>query len=177
MAIKVINSQGTKIFLVAPPATPWATCGDAISALKAGKVITCPQSLGEITETRQVTEYKCLSSNETAKALGAVSRSSFEIAVLLDVEDRAGQMLLRSNFRDNIPLIMGIEYDGVMLYFNIGVSGVGTSIEQDSAITTKFSIEISSDIHECSTKNLASHPVVNNSIQVVNNGTIVVNTH
>jgi len=177
MAINVINSQGTKLFLVSPPATPWATCGDAITALKAGKVIACPQSLGEVAETRQVTEYKCLSSNETAKALGAISRSSFEVMVLLDVDDRAGQQMLRDNFRNNTPLIMGIEYDGVMLYFNIGVSGVGTSIEQDAAISTKFSIEISSDIHECSTKNLASHPVVNNSIQVVNNGNVVVNTH
>ena len=85
--------------------------------------------------------------------------------------------MLRSAFRDNTPAIMGIEYGDVFLYFNIGVSATGTSIEQDAAITTKFSIEISSDIHECSTKNLIAHPVVNNGIIVTNNGLPVVNTH
>jgi hypothetical protein len=177
MAINVLNSQGTKIYLVKPPTTPWATCGEAITALKAGGTITCPQSLGEVAETRAVTEYKCLSSNESTKALGAISRSSFDIAVLLDPADKGGQLMLRDNFRNNTPLVMGIEYGGAMLYFNIGVSGVGTSIEQDAAITTKFSIEISSDIHECSTANLTSHPVVNNGIIVVNNGIPVVHTH
>jgi len=177
MSIKVINSQGIKLYLVAPPATPWSTCGGAIAALKAGKTVMCPQSLGEIAEARAVTEYKCLSSNESAKSLGAVGRASFEVAVLLDPEDKAGQLALRSAFRDNTPLIMGIEYGGAFLYFNIDVSSMGTTIEQDAAITTKFSIEISSDIHECSTANLTSHPVVNNSISVVNNGIPVVHTH
>lgn len=177
MSIKVINSQGTQLYLVAPPTTPWVTCGDAIAALKAGKTIDCPQSLGEVAETRAVSEYKCLSSNESSKSLGAVSRAAFDVEVILNPDDRAGQMMLRDNFKNNTPLVMGIAYEGAMLYFNIAVSGVGTSIAQDTAITTKFTIEIASDIHECSTANLTSYPVVNNSIVVTNNGAPVVNTH
>jgi hypothetical protein len=177
MSISVTNSQGVKLYLATPPTTPWTTCGEAVTALKAGNTIACPQTIGEIAESRVVSEYKCLSSNESAKSLGAVGRASFEVNVLLDPEDRSGQMALRANFRNNTPLIMGIEYGSTFIYFNIGVSGMGTTIEQDAAISTKFTIEISSDIMECSTGNLTAHPVVNNGIDIVHNGIPVVNTH
>jgi hypothetical protein len=176
MSIDVTNSQGVKLYLATPPSTPWATCGEAITGLKAGNTITCPQSVGELGESREVNEYKCLSSDESAKSLGAVGRASFDVDVLLDPEDRSGQMALRSNFRDNKPLVMGIEYEGTFIYFNIGVSGMGTAIEQDAAISTKFTIEISGDIMECSTANLISYPIVNNGIIIVHNGIPVVNT-
>jgi len=178
MPIKTINSQGTKLYLVDQPSTPWANCGAAVAALRAGSKIVCPQSLGEINESRAVTEYKCLSSNESSKALGAVSRSSFDVQVILDPEDRLGQFKLQGAFRDNTPLIMGIEYEGVMLYFNIGVSSIGTSIEQDSAIITKFTIEISSDIKECKTSaaHAQSDAVVNNGIIIVNGGIPIVDS-
>ncbi len=175
--ITSVNAQGTKLWVGPPPATPWMTCGEAITALRGMPLINCPQSIGEVSETRQVQEYKCLSSNESAKALGAVSRSSFDVGVLLNPEDRAGQQLLRQAFRDNTNVVMGIEIDGAMLYFEAGVSGMGTTIEQDAAIITKFSIEVSSDIMECSTSNLVSYPVVNNGVSLVNNGVPVVNTH
>jgi len=171
--MNVLNSQGVKIYLATPPQAPWVTCSAAKAALRAGKVIDCPQTIGEIVEQRQVQEYKCLSSNESAKSLGAVSRSSFDIEVLLNPDDTAGQLMLRDSFMNNTPLIMGIEYGTTMIYFNIGVSAVGTTIAQDAAITTKFSIEISSDIKQC--LNQSTVPVVNNSIAVTNNGIPVIN--
>jgi hypothetical protein len=90
MSIPVLNSQGTQIYVVSPAAT-YADCTAAIAAIQGGKLIGCPQSLGELSETREVTEYKCLSSNESAKALGSISRGSFEIGLLLDPTDTAGQ--------------------------------------------------------------------------------------
>jgi len=156
MAIKVLNSQGTKIY-VAPAATDVSDCDKIKAALAAAKVVGCPQSLGEITETRAVTEYKCLSSNESAKALGAISRGSLEIGLLLDPEDAAGQKELKDAFANNEEVIVIIELPdstgtgkhGTLYTFKAGVSAVGTSIEQDAAIAYKVTLEISSAITEC----------------------------
>ena len=158
MAINVLNSQGTKVYVVDVPASPWADCTAAVTAIQGGKLVGCPQSLGEIAETRTVTEYKCLSSNDSAKALGAISRGSLEIGLLLDPDDTAGQAALKKAFKDNTEVIVGIELpdkaptsgkSGTIYWFKAGVSGVGTTIEQDAAISYKVTLEISSDITEC----------------------------
>jgi len=162
MAINVLNSQGTKIY-VAPATTALDTCMLVETALGTAKLVGCPQSLGEIAETRSVTEYKCLSSNESAKALGAISRGSLEIGLLLDPEDAAGQAELKTAFKDNKERYIIIELPdgptapatgmhGTLYVFKAGVSGVGTTIEQDAAISYKVTLEISSDIQECPKK-------------------------
>jgi len=87
MAITVLNSQGTKIY-VASTTTAIDDCVKAKTALGTAKVVGCPQSLGEISETRAVTEYKCLTSNDSAKALGAISRGSLEIGLAYGREHR-----------------------------------------------------------------------------------------
>ena len=163
MAIKVLNSQGTKIY-IADGTTPIADCAAVKTALGTAKLVGCPQSLGEITETRAVTEYKCLSSNESAKALGAISRGSLEIGLLLDPEDAEGQKALRDAFKANKEVYVLIELPngvaagasgtppakhGTVYMFKAGVSAVGTTIEQDAAISYKVTLEISSDITEC----------------------------
>jgi len=158
MAIKVLNSQGTKIYVIDVPATAWADCTAAVTAVQAGKLVGCPQSLGELSETRTVTEYKCLSSNDSAKALGAISRGSLEIGLLLDPDDAAGQKALVDAFASNTEVIIGIELpdasaptgkNGTIYWFKAGVSGVGTAIEQDAAISYKVTLEISSAITVC----------------------------
>ena len=163
MAITVLNSQGTKIY-VAASTTDISDCAKAKTALGTAKLVGCPQSLGEISETRTVTEYKCLSSNDSAKALGAISRGSLEIGLLLDPEDTAGQKELKDAFKSNTEVYIIIELPngtaagtsgspaakhGTLYIFKAGVSGVGTSIEQDAAISYKVTLEISSDITEC----------------------------
>ncbi len=173
----MINSQGTKIYVGQIPTTEWASCGEAMTALKGSSIVECPQSIGDLGETRGSTEYKCLSSNETAKSLGAVSRQPFDVEVLMNPSDMTGQRDLRKAFRNNTPIRIGIEYGETMLYFNAKVSGVASSIAQDAAIAATFTIEIAGDIHECSTTNLVTQPVVNNGIIIVNNGIPVVNTH
>ena len=156
--IKVINSQGTKVYVVDVPTTAWADCTAAVAAIKAGKVVGCPQSLGEISETRSVTEYKCLSSNETAKALGAISRGSLEIGLLLDPTDAAGQKALKDAFANNTEVVVGIELpnqitastgNGTVYWFKASVSGVSTGIAMDAAISYTVTLEISSGVTEC----------------------------
>jgi len=161
MGINLINSQGTTVYVVDVPGTAWTDCTAAVAAIKGGKVVGCPQSIGDISETRNVNEYKCLSSNESAKALGAISRGSLELGLLLDPDDTEGQGKLKQAFKDNTPVIIGVELpnavtpktgNGTIYWFEAGVSGVSTGITMDEAITYTVTLEISSDITECAAK-------------------------
>ncbi|MCD6135570.1 hypothetical protein J7J63_02515 [Candidatus Bipolaricaulota bacterium] len=161
MAIKVLDSQGTKVYVLDVPDPAFVDCTAAVTAIKAGKLVGCPQSLGDITETRASTEYKCLSSNESAKALGGISRGSLELGLLLDPVDAAGQGALKTAFKDNTKVIVGIELpdnestlpettgNGTIYWFVASVSGVATGIAMDAAITYTVTLEIGSDITEC----------------------------
>ena len=160
--INVLNSQGTKVWVI-PAGTDVSDCAKVATALATAKMVGCPQSLGSIAETRASTEYKCLSSNETAKALGAISRGSLELGLLLDPDDTAGQKELRDAFKSNTPVIIAVELPnmpkgtgtpttaghGTLYYFTAGVSGVSTEIAMDSAVMYNVTLEISSAINEC----------------------------
>ena len=180
MSINVVNSQGVKLFLAQPPSPPYATCQDAIAGIRAGTNIICPQDIGDIQESRGVTEYKCMSSNETSKSLGAVSREAFDLNLLLDPNNNVGQTMLRQAFLKGTPLVMGIEIPNeVMLYFPILISKQSTGIEIDAAVMSTFTVEISGDIMECPLSQAGSgngRPIVNNGVHITNNGVPVVNT-
>ena len=156
--VKVLNSQGTKVYVLDVPATAWTDCTTSAGAIIAGKLVGCPQSLGALSQTRSVTEYKCLSSNESAKALGGISRGNLEIGLLLDPDDKAGQKALVDAFASNTDVIFGIELpnkpattgkNGTIYWFKAGVSAISTEVAMDAAITLTVTLEISSDINEC----------------------------
>jgi hypothetical protein len=159
--LNIIDSQGTMVYIVDVPTTPWTDCSDAIAAIQAGDLLGCPQSIGDLGESRNVTEYKCLSSDETAKSLGAISRGSMDLGVLLDPDDTSGQDALKTAFKSNTPVMIGIELSdadtsvgpvgasGTMYWFEGGVSAMTTSIALDEAVTGSFTVEISSEIIEC----------------------------
>ncbi len=157
MAITYVNSQGVKIYVI-PEGTDVTDCTAVATAVAAAALIGCPQSLGALEETRAVTEYKCLSSNETAKALGAISRGSLSIGLLLDPGDTTGQKELTDAFANNTNVIIAIELadavtpttgNGTTYTFVAGVSGVSTSIEMDAAVKYDVTLEISSSITVC----------------------------
>jgi hypothetical protein len=162
--IKVINSQGTQI-VVLPKGTDISDCDKLATAYGTGSRVGCIQSIGSLGETRASTEYKCLSSNESVKALGAISRGSLEIGLLLDPDDKTGQQALRQAFKDNEGVIIVIELPnkpassgsgtvtkaghGTLWYFNASVSGVSSEISMDSAIMYNVTLEIGGEIKEC----------------------------
>ena len=162
MAIPVLNSQGTVLWILdaATAATITGTPITDIPIIQSGDVVGCPQSIGTIEETRTVTSYKCMSSNETAKAFGAIERGNMEIGLLFDPDDAAGQLALKTAFGDNTLIGVGIEFpdadvtlgttgaSGTILYFEGGISAVSVGIEQDSAVTYTVTIEISSEVTE-----------------------------
>ena len=149
MAISILNSQGTQVWVLVD--TSGVTTA---AALQAGALVGCPQSLGALEETRAVTEYKCLSSDESAKAVGAISRGNLVIGLLLDVDDAAGQAALKDAFASGSTAIVGIELpnslgaNGTVYYFDALVSAVSTGIEMDAAITYEATVEIASAITE-----------------------------
>ena len=156
--IKVLNSQGTKIY-VADETADLTDCSKILAVLQAAKIVGCPQSLGDLSETRTATEYKCLSSNDSVKALGGISRGSLEIGLLLDPDDVNGQSELRLAFADNTPRKILIELPnavtkgalghGTVYGFTASVSGVSTGIAMDAAISYTVTLEISSAIGMC----------------------------
>jgi len=159
MGLKVINSQGTVVTVI-KAGTNMDDCTAVATAFAGGDVVGCPQSLGELSETRTSTEIKCLSSNETAKIMGSVSRGTLEMGLLLDPSDTAGQMKLKEAFANNEPVIIGIELpnipagtgtggNGTRYYFDAGVGGVSTGIAMDTAISYNVTLEVASVIGEC----------------------------
>jgi hypothetical protein len=158
MAIKVLNSQGTKIYVL-PESTDMSDCDKIAAALTSAKLVGCPQSLGNIEETRNEKEIKCLSSNESVKSFGAISRGSLEIGMLYDPDDAEGQAELTKAFKDNKLVWIVIELPnkpatagskhGTLKAFKAGVSGVSTTIEMDSEIGYNVTLSISSSVTEC----------------------------
>ena len=100
MGITTVDSQGTKVYL-APEGTDVADAAKIATAITGGKQIGCIQSLGEVSTSREVTEYACLSSNEIAKSLGSVKAGSLDISLLFDAADAAGQKDLRDMYEAN----------------------------------------------------------------------------
>ena len=107
--MKKIDVQGTKVYIVSPvPDTDYADCTAASTAILAGKEALCPQSLGELTRTREITEYGCISSNESVKATGKMSYGDFSMELLFDPTDAAGQKELFDAMENNTPIILGV---------------------------------------------------------------------
>lgn len=157
MAISYINSQGVMVWVVSPSlgeTTPTP------ALILAGDAVVCPQSIGSLEQTRPVTEYRCLSTNDSAKSVGSIGRGNIELGLLFDPEDTAGQDALAAAFAANTEITIGIELSdrdisvgpngvsGTIFAFNAYVSAVSVGIEQDAAVTYTVTVEISSDITE-----------------------------
>lgn len=151
MAISIINSQGVLMYVVSPSLGETAP---TVALIQAGDLVGCPQSIGSIEQTRTVTEYKCLSSNDSVKSLGSIGRGNLEIGLLFDPDDTAGQDALKTAFASNAEVTIGIELSdnagvsGTIFAFNAYVSSVSVGIEQDAAVTYTVTVEIASDVTE-----------------------------
>lgn len=149
MAIGVINSQGMVLMVATSVLTT-----PVYSDFSLADAVGCPQSVGTIEQTRTVTEYKCMSSNETVKSLGAIERGNIEVGLLFDPTDTAGQDALKSAFTANTEFLFGIELsdnagtNGTTFAFIGSVSAVSVGLAQDEAVTYTVTIEIASDITE-----------------------------
>lgn len=151
MAIPVINAQGMAAYVVSPglgATTP------TVALILAGDQIGCPQSFGNIEETRAVKEYGCMSSDETVKVLGSIKRGNLQIGLLFDPADVAGQAALKAAFAANTEVTIGVELpnrlavSGTIFAFNAVISSVSVGIVMDEAVTYDVTVEIASSITE-----------------------------
>ena len=151
--MKITDSQGTKVYLV-PTSTVLTDAASVATAIAAGKQIGCLQDLGEITSSRNVQEYSCLSSDEIQKSLGSISLPNLSISLLFDSTDTDGQKELRTMFKDNERRIMIVALNDEVtpvtgnptyIYFEAGLSSAGVAIQKDNAVMYNVTIEICSN--------------------------------
>ncbi|RLA73553.1 MAG: hypothetical protein DRG30_06145 [Epsilonproteobacteria bacterium] len=101
--------QGTKTYVLDVPSTAWADCTEAIAAIKAGTEALCPQTLGDLARTREITDYGCISSNDSTKSAGKLTYSDYTIELLFDMTDTDGQKGLYDAMENNTPIILAME--------------------------------------------------------------------
>ena len=151
--MKITDSQGTKVYLV-PTSASLTDAASVATAISTGKQIGCLQDLGEITSSRNVQEYSCLSSDEIQKSLGSISLPNLSISLLFDSTDTAGQKELRSMFKNNerrtMIVVLNDEVTPVTgnptyIYFEAGLSSAGVAIQKDNAVMYNVTIEICSN--------------------------------
>ena len=129
-----INVQGTKTFILDVPAAAFADCTEAITAIQGGAEALCPQSLGDLARTRAVTEYSCISSNDSSKSTGKLSYGDFTIELLFDPADAAGQTALFDAMEANTPIIIGMESPNADV--SVGSTGASGDIVWTEALVS-----------------------------------------
>lgn len=152
MALPVTNVQGTKVYLVAV-GTSVSSAAAIATAKAAGKQIGCLQSIGDISMTRAVQEYTCMSSNESTKSSGATSLGNQEISTLFNAADTAGQQDMIKAWDENTRRILILEFNDQItpttgnptyITYEVFPSGVTIPMAKDSAVMYNAVMEISS---------------------------------
>jgi len=143
--MKKVDVQGTKTWIVSPlPAdSELADCTKAVAAIHGGKEALCPQTLGELTRSREVTERGCISSNDSVKAAGKMSYGDIAIELLFDPTDAAGQKALLDAFEANTPVLIAFEApnkpattgkNGTIVYTKAMITGDGIAFPANDVI-------------------------------------------
>ena len=153
MSIKVIESQGSKAYLVAA-GTDLSTVAKIVTALGTAKEIGDINTIGDVTSSRNVTEYKVIDKDEVAKSLGSLSLGNLPIELMYNGEDTSGQKDLRDAYNTNtrreliIKLndtpLTGTVKNPTYITMQIGVSSDGVAIAIDQAVIYKTVLEICS---------------------------------
>lgn len=150
MSLTVTDVQGTKVYLVAV-GTAVATAANCVTAIAAGKQIGCLQSIGDISMTRAVQEYTCISSNESQKSSGSTSLGNQEISTLFNAADTAGQQDMIKAWDENTRRILIIQLNDQItpttgnptyITYEIFPSGVTIPMAKDSAVMYNAVMEI-----------------------------------
>lgn len=151
-AIPVTDVQGTKVYLVAV-GTDVSDATKIATAKAAGKQIGCLQSIGDISMTRAVQEYTCISSDNSTKSAGSVSLGNQEISTLFNAADTAGQQDMIKAWDEKTRRILIIELNDQItpttgnptyITYEVFPSGVTIPMAKDSAVMYNATMEICS---------------------------------
>ena len=141
--MKTIDVQGTKTFILDVPATPFASCTAAVAAIIGGAEALCPQSLGDLARSRAVTEYSCISNNDSRKSTGKITYGDFSIELLFDPTDTVGQKKLFDAMENNKPVIIGMESPNADI--SGGTTGASGDIVWTEALVSGDTISFPAD--------------------------------
>lgn len=152
MPLAVTDVQGTKIYL-APKGADVSTAAKILTAIGTAKQIGCLQSIGDITMTRAVQEYTCISSDESTKSQGSVSLGNQPIETLFNAADTAGQEDLIAMWDDKERRTFIIELNDQItpttgnptyITYEVFVSNVSIGMAKDAAVMYTATLEVSS---------------------------------
>ncbi len=151
MALSVTDVQGTKLYLAATTVAT-GTVTEIEAAILAGTQIGCLQAIGDITETKTVTEYTCISSDESTKSIGSKSLGNQELSTLFNALDTEGQSELRTMFAGNERRKLIIELTDMpsggtnptYIVYEIFISVQTHTLQKDNAVMYNATVEISS---------------------------------
>lgn len=148
-----MNVQGTKMYVTDVPATAWADCAAAKTALKAGKQVTCVQSYGELSRSRDIKEYSCQDSNESDAAGGKMKYGDFALDLLLDPDNKDGQKALFDAMESNTPIVAGFESPtGSIVWSKAIVSGDTIGLPDGGKYTYKINLFPYGGFNRCPAK-------------------------
>ena len=122
-----------------------------VIAIAAGVQIGCLQSIGDVTMTRAVQEYTCISSDESTKSQGSVTLGNQELSTLFNAADTAGQQDLRDMWRNSTRRILIVALNDEItpttgnptyITFESAIAEAVMGIAKDDAVKYKPTIEI-----------------------------------
>ena len=151
MALTVVESQGTKAYLVAV-GTDVSDAAKVKTAIATAKQINCLLDLGDISlGSRSVQEYTCMSSDNAFKSLGSISLANVTPQLLYKPDDVAGQSDIRDMWTNNTRRIMIIVLNDQItpttgnptsITFEAAISQPTMGIAKDNAVMYNPTIEI-----------------------------------
>lgn len=150
--LPVTDVQGTKVYLVAA-GTDVSDATKIATAISTAKQIGCLQSIGDISMTRAVQEYTCISSDNSSKSAGSVSLGNQEISTLFNAADTAGQQDMIKAWDEKTRRILIIELNDQItpttgnptyITYEVFPSGVTIPMAKDSAVMYNATMEICS---------------------------------
>lgn len=151
--INIVESQGSKVYLVAK-GTDLSTVAKIETAIATAKNVSNLSTIGDLSSSRNVTEYKVIDKTESAKSIGSLSLGNLPIELIYDATDTAGQQDLKLMYTDNtrremIIMLADEPTSGVSphpTYFTLqaGLSSEAVGIAIDAAVLYKTTIEICS---------------------------------
>ncbi len=151
MALTVVESQGTKAYLVAV-GTDVSDAAKVKTAIATAKQINCLLDLGDISlGSRSVQEYTCMSSDNAFKSLGSVSLANVTPQLLYKPDDVAGQSDIRDMWTNSTRRIMIIVLNDQItpttgnptsITFEAAISQPTIGIAKDNAVMYNPTIEI-----------------------------------
>ena len=156
MALTVVESQGTKAYLVAV-GTDVSDAAKVKTAIATAKQINCLLDLGDISlGSRSVQEYTCMSSDNAFKSLGSISLANVTPQLLYKPDDVAGQSDIRDMWTNNTRRIMIIVLNDQItpttgnptsITFEAAISQPTMGIAKDNAVMYNPTIEICTKPH------------------------------